>query len=110
MRIFGLTNPNRYANIRHDMTIPVLIKLLNKAGKQACLNHPKAKLWAKVNHDDNFTLAMKSTVEDAMMDVICNRIDLNDKACIDWWNKECNGEFKRMTPAIAKECYQLLRA
>ena len=91
------------------MIISVLIRTLAKAGKQACLADPKAKLYAKVNHVDNFALAMKNVIDDAMIDVISKRIDLHDVTCVDWFNRECNKEFKRIVIKVAGECYKILR-
>ena len=92
------------------MIISVLITTLTKAGKAACLAHPKAKLYAKVNSEDNFCLAMSGTIEDVMMGIICKRVDLHDDACVNWWNTECNRQFKRIVQPVAAECYKELRA
>jgi len=90
-------------------TISVLVIQLVKAGLQAGTIHPKAKLWAKVNYEDNFCLAIRSTVYDAMLDVICNRIDAKDATIIEWWNNECGKEFPRIILRTSQELYKLLR-
>jgi len=91
------------------MNIPLLLKALTNAGRKACLAHPDAKLYASVNHDDNFALSMGSTIQDAMMDVIIERVDAKDRTCIEWFNKESNRQFKQMAMAIGKECWTILR-
>jgi hypothetical protein len=89
-------------------TVTKLIEALGKAGVKAGLAHPKAKLWAKVNHEDNFALAIHSTVEDAMLDVIGTRIDHKDTVCIDWFNEEVNKEFNKLVLTTSREVYKLL--
>lgn len=90
------------------MIVKKIITRLNKAGKKAGLAHPKAKLWAKVNHEDNFALAISSTVEEAMMDVAIDFIDAHDSTFIDWFNLESNREFKKIVLTTSREVYKLL--
>ena len=56
-------------------------------GLQAALSHPKAKLWAKVNCCDNFSLAIATTVEDAIISEVSLRLSRED---IDWVNDMCD--------------------
>ena len=90
------------------MIIEKIIRKLIKAGMKAGLAHPKAKLWAKVNCEDNFALAISDTVNHAMMDVICDLIDAKDMTCVDWFNKESNKEFKKIVRETSRLVYRKL--
>lgn len=68
-----------------------ITKKLTAIAKKAVLAHPKSKLYAKVNHEDNFALVQARPAKDAMMDEICRKIDAKNpkvrNAWIDWLNQ-----------------------
>ena len=60
---------------------------LAEVGLKAILKHPKAKLYAKANHVDNFSLVMHDTAEGAVMDEV---LLLFTKEDIEWLNRMCD--------------------
>lgn len=86
-----------------------ILKKMSEAGKQAALAHPKVKLWAKVNHVDNFALAVFPTVYDAMMDVVIKQLDNDDSDCVTWFNKFSNVDFHKLVLTTGMEVYTLLK-
>lgn len=83
-------------------------------GLNAVCAHPKARLYANVNHEDNFSLAMMGTARDAIMDVVCR--ELEKKPVLDWFNaKSTKGRWDKYTPLdqfvrdICREAYHQLR-
>ncbi len=92
-------------------------KILRPIGIQAAVKHPKAKLWAKVNHEDNFIQAIKSTVHDALVGEIAKFLIPEDLA---WFNtmlerprisSNCGSgtKFDAFVMDICREAYILLR-
>jgi len=63
-----------------------LEKWLTEVALEAIKKHPKSKLYAKVNHADNFALAVFSLAHDAVMDEIS---DFEDPHDVVWYNKMC---------------------
>jgi hypothetical protein len=86
-----------------------LDELTRVAMRTAIRKHPKAKLWAKVNCEDNFMLAVHSTALDAAMDEVIKVID--EPRAIDWLNKNCNNDAKlrAFVMETCREMYGKLR-
>lgn len=104
------------------MNTTALDALFDKAGLDAALAHPTAKLWADVNHLDNFTLAIAGTIDHAIMGALntddsahCEWINAYVKDAIPNWRPTYRGDYA--SPAynnrvirIAKQAYEQLRA
>lgn len=83
-------------------------KELFEIGLKAALKHSKAKLWAKVNHCDNFCLAIRGTVEQAILDEAI--LFLTDEDT-EWLNLVCKNnekELKIFIKKIAQTAYEKL--
>jgi len=66
---------------------------LERVAAKAILDHPKVKLIARVNHQDNFALFYARTAYCAMMDVICVQIEGKQKdAWTGWFNAACSSQ------------------
>lgn len=72
-------------------------------GLKAVLKHPRAKLWAKVNCLDNFSLAVFSTAESAVIDDI-NLLDSD--ADINWFNHMCVPDPKKFQSFVLTICHE----
>jgi hypothetical protein len=83
------------------------------AMRTAIRKHPKAKLWAKVNYQDNFSLAVLSTARDAALDIISNDIDSNSSDvknhAIDWMNEQVGRKLDAFVLTTCREMYSVLR-
>ncbi len=85
-----------------------IIKQLNKIGRQAALNHPKCKLWAKVNCEDNFALVISSVVDLAIMDLVSSKIIENDnKEWRDWYDDNVKN-LDKIALSIGRKVYKEL--
>lgn len=87
---------------------------LTKVGLDAVLEHAKAKLFAKVNCEDNFALAMKMVAHDAIMDDVAGVLDKDD---VEWFNEMCKRQvgintlpFDKFVLDICRKAYQTLKA
>lgn len=76
--------------------------------RTAIRKHSKAKLWAKVNHEDNFALAVLSTAEVAALNVIAYD---DSKPVVDFCNKmfDTPRKWQRFLLTTCREMYSLLR-
>jgi hypothetical protein len=79
--------------------------------RTAIRKHPRAKQWAKVNCEDNFCLAVYSTAEHALLDVIGNSLDTH-KSYIVWYNDLCSpmSKLRAYVLTTCQEMYKVLRA
>lgn len=90
---------------------------LTEIGMKAVLKHPKAKLYANVNHVDNFALAMHTVAEQEIMDDVVMMFDRNsDPKDVEWWNKvsgrfpnEHKSKFYSMVKNICIAAYPILK-
>lgn len=105
--------------MEHLMTLD---EMFDAAGLKAALEHPKAKLWAEVNHVDNFTIAIAQTIDHGIMDAF----DMNNDEHCDWLNKHVKDAGRNWRPSykgdypspyqncrcrrIAAKAYEQLRA
>ena len=88
---------------------------LRPIGLAAALKHPRAKQWAKVNCEDNFSLAIYGTVHDAVLGEISDFLIPDD---VEWFNNMCrsgysssimgSSEFNKFIVDICREAYQTL--
>ena len=78
--------------------------------RTAIRKHPKAKLWAKVNCEDNFCLAVHSFAHDALMDEVVKGID--DPTVVNWFNDFSGTDGKKLKAFVMETCsemYQKMR-
>lgn len=80
---------------------------LRAIGTQAALGHPKAKLWAKANHVDNFKLAINPTCYSAIIDEVGRELDSKNMAVRDWFNDHIK-EVDKISLTAGEEAYKLL--
>lgn len=80
------------------------------AMRTAIRKHKKAKQWAKVNCEDNFCLAVYSTAESALLDVIGESLD-EESTYIDWYNDLCSpmSKLRAFVLTTCREMYNLLK-
>lgn len=71
--------------------------------------HPRAKLWAEVNCEDNFSLAIFQTAESACLEIVTNA--LHDDKVVDWFNDKCSNpkKLKDFVLTTCREMYTVLR-
>jgi hypothetical protein len=74
-----------------------------KIAVEAILKHPKAKLYAKVNPEDKFQLAMHPTAQNAILGEFIEQDDLGVNIT-NWYNNICANKFKKMEELIATAC------
>jgi hypothetical protein len=84
---------------------------LRNAGNNAANNHPESKRRADANHQDNFALWISSTVDNAMMNYICQR--LKERDVIDWLNENTkkgrNSRYNAIVMQISRDAWFSLR-
>lgn len=93
-----------------------LEKYLKEIALKAVLKHPKAKLYAKVNHMDNFSLVMWGVAENEICgEIIDDVVEFNREERA-WFNKmhdtpsDYHSKMRKFCIEIANEAYTLLRA
>jgi hypothetical protein len=94
-----------------------LEEYLSEVGLKAVMKHPKAKLYAKVNHADNFALVMYNVAEQEIMDDVGMMFDKDSNPRdVDWWNKvsgrfpnEHKSKFCSFVNQICLTAYEKLR-
>jgi hypothetical protein len=79
------------------------------AMRTAILKDERAKLWAKVNCEDNFCHAIYYTAESAVLDIVCREIE--EEEMVAWFNKACRSarDLKAFVLVTCREMYKLLR-
>jgi hypothetical protein len=85
-----------------------LEKKLFKIGYEAVLNHPKSKLYAKVNCEDNFCLAMHSHAESEIL----GALDIDNFTNVNWLNNMTVNKSKKLyifVKSICQKVYNDLR-
>lgn len=83
-------------------------ELIRVAMRTAIRGHKKAKLWAKVNHEDNFAFAMWSTAESAALGIIAYD---DSKPVIAWFNSmfDTPRKWENFILTTCREMYSVLR-
>lgn len=81
---------------------------LRVAMRTAIRGHKKAKLWAKVNCEDNFALAVLGTAESAAIGVIAYD---DSKPVIAWYNSmfDTPRKWENFVLTTCREMYSVLR-
>jgi len=89
-------------------------KELEVVALEAVLKHKKSKLYAKVNHEDNFSLVMAPVARDAIMEEL-GLLDTADD--VDWINEMCRKPYGKSVDYldafarnVSRTAYQQLRA
>lgn len=79
------------------------------AMRTAIRKDKRSRQWAKVNNEDNFSLAVYGIAESAAMDVICN--DLDNSKTIEWYNKQFGipNKMRAFVLTTCREMYSVLR-
>lgn len=87
--------------------------------KRTILTHPKTKLYAKVNHQDNFVMVVTPMIMHEIMNIVVNMTG-SELTWEDWWDKGFrnsrtssktpdHSELQKISCELAQTIYKQLR-